>query len=235
MHETNRIEVKRNLTDDLEQEVVAFLNYREGGRIYVGISDDGSAIGVPDFDAVQLTIKNRLRDKILPSCLGLFDVIHEVYMGKDVILINIASGPDKPYYLKKHGMSEKGCFMRVGSAAEPMNVRQIEDLFAKRTRHSLSKITSNRQGLTFEQLKIYYEAKKLKLTDKFPQNLELVTKEGEFNYVAYLLADENGTSVKVAKYAGTDRVDLIESNEYGYCSLIKATKAVLDKLELENK
>src|SRR5690606_11028856 len=151
------------------------------------------------------------------------------------ILINIASGPDKPYYLKKHGMSEKGCFMRVGSAAEPMNVRQIEDLFAKRTRHSLSKITSNRQGLTFEQLKIYYEAKKLKLTDKFPQNLELVTKEGEFNYVAYLLADENGTSIKVAKYAGIDRVDLIESNEYGYCSLIKATKAVLDKLELENK
>jgi hypothetical protein len=28
---------------------------------------------------------------------------------------------------------------------------------------------------------------------------------------------------------------LIESNEYGYCSLIKATKQVLDKLELENR
>jgi predicted HTH transcriptional regulator len=52
---------------------------------------------------------------------------------------------------------------------------------------------------------------------------------------AYLLADENGMSVKVAKYRGKDRVHLIESNEYGYCSLIKATKAVLDKLDLENK
>jgi hypothetical protein len=50
-----------------------------------------------------------------------------------------------------------------------------------------------------------------------------------------LLADENGTSIKVAKYSGTDRVDLIENNEYGYCSLIKATKRVIDKLELENK
>lgn len=30
-------------------------------------------------------------------------------------------------------------------------------------------------------------------------------------------------------------MDLSESNEYGYCSLIKATKSVLDKLELENR
>ena len=32
--ETNRIEYKRELTDDLEKEVVAFLNYREGGFIF---------------------------------------------------------------------------------------------------------------------------------------------------------------------------------------------------------
>lgn len=39
----------------------------------------------------------------------------------------------------------------------------------------------------------------------------------------------------MAKYWGKDRIHLIESNEYGYCSLIKATKSVLDKLDLENK
>ncbi len=51
-------------------------------------------IGVPDFDAVQLKIKDRLRTNILPSCLGLFDVIHEVHNGQDIININIASGSD---------------------------------------------------------------------------------------------------------------------------------------------
>ena len=40
-------------------------------------------------------------------------------------------------------------------------------------------------------------------------------------------------SIKVAKYAGTDKVDLIENEEYGYCSLIKATKNVLDKLKMK--
>lgn len=52
--------------------------------------------------------------------------------------------------------------------------------------------------------------------------------------VVYLLADENGVSIKVAKYAGTDKVDLIENEEYGYCSLIKATHQVLEKLKIEN-
>lgn len=94
---------------------------------------------------------------------------------------------------------------------------------------------TNRPDLGFEQLKIYYEEVGLKLNDKFSSNLELLTYDGDFNYVAYLMSDINGTSIKFAKYSGTDRVDLIESNEYGYCSLIKATKQVLAKLELENR
>lgn len=36
-----------------------------------------------------------------------------------------------------------------------------------------------------------------------------------------IMADSNGTSIKVAKYAGKNKVNLIENNEYGYCSLIK--------------
>jgi predicted HTH transcriptional regulator len=116
-----------------------------------------------------------------------------------------------------------------------MSVRMIEQLFSKRTRNSLGKIVSPRQDLTFAQLKIYYDAKGLQLNDNFAKNLELLTKDGKYNYAAYLIADNNNISIKVAKYVGTDRVDLVESNEYGYCSLIKATKAVLDKIELENR
>ncbi len=35
MTESNRIEYKQELTDGLEKEVIAFLNYREGGIIYL--------------------------------------------------------------------------------------------------------------------------------------------------------------------------------------------------------
>lgn len=75
-------------------------------------------------------------------------------------------------------MSTKGCFIRVGSSSEPMTQTMIEESFASRVRN----IKSRRQDLTFEQLKIYYEEKSLKLNDRFTSNLELLTVDGYYNY-----------------------------------------------------
>lgn len=106
----------------------------------------------------------------------------------------------------------------------------------RRTRNSLTRIRSPRQDLSFAQLKIYCQEAGLTLNDKFATNLELLTEEGDYNYAAYLLADENGNSTQVAKYSGAVRVNLIESKEYGYCCLVKTCKLVLDRLEgLENR
>lgn len=52
MTESNRIEYKQELTDGLEKEVIAFLNYREGGIIYIGIEKDGKTIGLEDSDTI---------------------------------------------------------------------------------------------------------------------------------------------------------------------------------------
>lgn len=112
----------------------------------------------------------------------------------------------------------------------------IEELFARRTRNSIARIRSPRQDLSFEQLKIYYQEVGLSLGEKFAANLELLTEDGAYNFAAYLLADQNGNSVQVAKYAGTDRVDLVESKDYGFCCLLKTCKQVLDRLEgIENR
>ena len=79
MKESNRIELKRELTDSLEKEVVAFLNYREGGHIYIGVDDaTGAVVGVPDCDAVQFKVKDRIKNNLMASTLGLFDVIENL-------------------------------------------------------------------------------------------------------------------------------------------------------------
>ena len=203
MIETNRIEFKRQLTRDMdiEKEVVAFLNYREGGIIYVGIDDNGKPVENPNIDDDMLALKNRIRMGISPSPMGLFDVTVEHIENVPVIKVFVASGSEKPYYKTKYGLSEKGCFIRVGTAAEPMTQEQIEDLYSHRVRNSLRNIRSPRKNLTFRQLHIYYEAMNLTLNEHFMENLDLLTDAGEPNYVAYLLADENSTSIKVAKYA----------------------------------
>jgi predicted HTH transcriptional regulator len=236
--ETHRIEFKRELNDalDLEKEVIAFLNSPEGGFIYLGVDKNGQRVGVADVDGDMLKVEDRIKHNISPSAMGLFDLVEEEGPpGVHCIKIIVASGSEKPYAKKKYGLSEKGCFIRIGTAAEPMPAAMIDKLFASRTRNSIGKIKAHRQALSFEQLRIYYEEKRKPLGRQFKTNLELTTEDGALNYAAYLLADENGMSIKVAKYRGKDRVHLVESNEYGYCSLIKATKAVLDKLDLENK
>ena len=232
--ETNRIENKEMLNDDFEQEVIAFLNYKEGGIIYVGIRKNGQVIGVNDIDQTQLQIKDRIKNNIQPSTLGLFDVVVETIDNKQVIKVVISSGTEKPYYLRKKGRTPEGCYIRVGSSKERMTFDMIDNMYARRVKNTLKEIASPRQELTFNQLKIYYEEHGLNLNDNFLQNLDLLTSEGKYNYDAFLLADENNVSLKVVKYLGTDKMDLIENQEYGYRCLITATNRILDKLDAEN-
>ena len=237
MSETTRIEYKEILTKelDIEKEVIAFLNYKEGGYIYIGIDKNGKAIGVDDVDNCMLKLKDRIKNNISPSAMGLFDISEEKLDDKNIVKVTVASGIEKPYFKSKYGMTSKGAYIRVGTSAEQMPQEMIDRLFSMRTRNSIGRIVSNRQDLTFEQLRIYYDEHGKRLNDNFARSLELLTDSDKYNYVAYLLADENGNSIKVAKYSSLDRCDLTENNEYGYCSLIKATKSVLAKLDIENR
>lgn len=60
--ETGNREYKRQLDRDdrFERAVVAFLNSRDGGTIYLGVEDDGSVCGVADLDLVQRQAADRV-------------------------------------------------------------------------------------------------------------------------------------------------------------------------------
>ena len=126
-------------------------------------------------------------------------------------------------------------FHRVGSATKPMTARQIDELFASRTRNSLGLIASPRQDLRFTQLHIYYQGAGLQPGPLFTRNLELEREDCSFNLAAFLLADANSISIRFAKYSGADWVGLIENEEFGNCCLVKAANQLLDRLEVENR
>ena len=233
--EDNITEFKAELNEKLEKEVVAFLNSDKGGDIYIGVADNGDCLGVDNPDQLQLIISDRIKNNIEPSCLGLFDVYPIEKDQKIIIRIVISRGTEKPYYIKKYGMSPKGCYIRVGSGVKQMNRAMIDTSYAQRTHSSLRNIASPKKELSFEQLKIYYQAKGLNINDSFLKNLDFYTEKGKYNYVAYLLSDNNTLSIKVAKYSGNNKVNLIENEEFGFCSLVKASKSILDKLQIENR
>ena len=233
--EDARNEFKVKLTDKFEEEVISFLN-TNGGNIYIGINDKGDIVGINGkIDLLQRTIKDRIKDNIMPSTLGLYDVVTLEENGKKYIKVIIAHGSDGPYYIKGMGMTPDSCFIRVGSSIQSMPYDMINNRVNKRTRTSLRNIVSPKQNLTFGQLKIYYEEKGFNINNNFLKQLDLYTDDGKYNYNAYLLADNNTVSIKFGKYAGTNAVDLIENEDFGNCSIVKATKNILNKIEIENK
>ena len=234
--EDSRTEFKVKLVDDLEEVVIGFLNSHDGGNIYIGVSDKGEIIGLKNnLDLLQRKIKDRIISNIEPSVMGLFDIQVLSDNNKKYIHITIARGTEKPYHLRGMGMTPDSCFIRIGSSTEKMDEHLINKLFRERTKNSLKNITSPKQDLSFSELKIYYKEKGIDVGYNFERQLEFFTDEGKYNYVAYLLADNNTVSIKVAKYAGNDVDELMENYEYGFCSLITATKRVLEKIRTENK
>ena len=129
LQESNRIEFKVELNDKLEKEVVAFLNNKEGGILYVGVDDNGKPVRISDIDSTQLKIADRIKNNILPSTLGLFDIVTEEIDNISVIKILISSGLEKPYYIKRQGMSPNGCFTRMGASSQPMSTVMIATVY----------------------------------------------------------------------------------------------------------
>ncbi|MFR5985053.1 MAG: RNA-binding domain-containing protein [Bacilli bacterium] len=233
--ESSRIEFKVKMVDNLEETIIAFLNSKDGGIIYLGINDKGKIIGLNgNLDLLQRKVKDRIISNIEPSALGLFDLEILEKDNKKYLKIIIARGLEKPYHIKGMGMTSDSCFIRVGSSNEKMSDYLISEMFKERTKNSIKNIVSPNQNLTFTDLKIYYK-EGFDVGSNFEKQLNFFTFDNKYNYLAYLLADENTISIKVAKYVGTDVDELMENYEFGYCSLIKATNRVLEKFRVENK
>ena len=234
MFENEVIEFKEKLNDRLEREVVAFLNTTHGGSIYIGIADDGTAVGVDGLDSKQKEIKDRLKNNISPSTVGLFEIATPVIDGKQCIQVIVSGGNQQPYYIKKFGMSTEGCFFRVGSTAEKMTDGMIMELFQKRSKETLTSRRSPRQDLSFNYLRQHYMEKGYEVGDNFLIQLELYTEENEFNYLAYLLSDQNCLKYQYARYDGDDVFNLVEHKEFGNQSILKTTSDILEFIQNRN-
>lgn len=233
-HEDEKTELKRILNDAFEKEVDAFLNTL-GGQILIGIEDNGTVCGVENADQVALSIADRIRNNILPSAMGLFTVEIRQEEMRSYLVVTVAGGLERPYYLKKYGMTPNGCYTRIGTQASPMTQNMIDGFFSRRILNTLHNVVSPNQELTFTQLKIYYQEKGYDVAGSyFLKNLDLFTEDGKYNYAAYLMADHNGTSIKVARFCGTEKLDIVERNEFGRCCLIKSALNVLERLNVAN-
>ena len=64
--ESETVELKSVVVDDIKKEIIAFANC-EGGKLYIGVQDDGTVIGLDDPDEAALQVSNMVRDAIKPD------------------------------------------------------------------------------------------------------------------------------------------------------------------------
>ena len=64
--ESETVELKAIVVEDIKKEVIAFANC-EGGKLYIGVQDDGTVSGLDNPDETSLQISNMVRDAIKPD------------------------------------------------------------------------------------------------------------------------------------------------------------------------
>lgn len=98
-----------------------------------------------------------------------------------------------------------------------MTEEQIETKYCEtlnRLEKSIIDIENYEQNLSFSMLKNYYIAKGFHINDKtFNKNYKLINSEGKYNILSGLLANENDVSIKVVRFAGKTKSELVEKSE----------------------
>lgn len=122
--ESSKVEFK---TEDvhpvaLAEEIVAFANF-EGGKILIGVSDNGVIKGCVRED-LETFIVNICRNNVKPSIIP--EIEHKVINNKKIFVVTIVKG-DTPY------STGKGLYyIRVGSTKQIPTQQEVLRLFQKR-------------------------------------------------------------------------------------------------------
>ncbi len=235
--ESDSLELKATLTDNLLKEIVAFLNVG-GGTILVGVNDDGEPIGVTNIDTIMKSIAEIITSKIEPSPIEHVKVDLIFDEDKTIVRIQIINGVEPIYCIKKHGFSSSGCYQRVGTSCVPMNDEQIISRYSKRFINDdpLVNAKTNLTSLTFKTLKMLYVDKGYVLNDEtYKDNLNLRKDENVYTLLGELVSEENRHSTIFVKFDGNDKTAVSQRSDYGHRSLLHTIDQVLNRLSSENQ
>ena len=231
--ESETIELKEIVTDEIKKEIIAFANCN-GGKLYIGVKDDGTVIGVDDADNVSLQISNMVRDTIKPDVTMFvhYETIEEE--GKEIIAIDIQRGTDRPYYLAKKGMRPEGVYVRQGYSSVPATDTAIRRMVKETDGDRFEAMRSLNQDLTFEATKKEFDLRKIEFGSKQMQTLKLIDQDGLYTNLGLLLSDQCVHTIKVAVFQGTDQMVFKDRREFSG-SLLKQMNEVYDFIDLHNQ
>ncbi len=231
--ESEIVELKSILTEELKTEIVAFLNSYLGGTIYVGVDDEGNVLDITQEqkDLNESKIINWIRDEaIYPNCS---EFVRLGYNEDNVLSITIIPGSDKPYYLKEKGMKASGVYIRYGRNKSQASKEEITRMIMESNKVFYEELESDMQDLTFNILKLKFEEKNMKFKD-FKMVTSGFIKNNKYTNLAFIFSDQYDVDTKVGVYQGLNRA-IFKSKKEFTGSIIKQIDNVLEYYQLCNE
>ena len=204
MTENKTTELKREYIDAIKNTVTAFANC-DGGIIYIGINDDGTACGVEDVDATMLRASGAIRDAIRPDVTMFTEITNEVMEDKNVVVITVQRGTARPYYIAGKGIRPEGVYVRQGASTVPATESAILAMIKETSGDSYESARSLQQNLTFEKTSAFFAKRDVAFGDAQMRTLHFIGSDDNYTNLALLLSDQCVHTTKLAVFEGSEK------------------------------
>lgn len=231
--ETEIVELKSIVMDDIKKEIIAFANC-DGGTVYVGMADDGKVLGVENADECALQISNMVRDAVKPDVTMFIHYETLECDGKAVVAVNIQRGTNRPYYLAKKGLRPEGVYVRQGYSSVPATDTAIRQMIKETDGDSFENMRSINQALTFEATKKEFEKRNVVFGQPQMQTLKIVSADGIYTNLGLLLSEQCLHTIKAAVFEGINQNVFKDRREFSG-SLMQQLNDVYDYIDFHNQ
>ena len=231
--ESIHLELKKEYVKDILKTVIAFAN-TSGGKIYIGIDDDGKVLGVQKLDTDILKLSNSIRDSIKPDITLFTSILVEKIDGKDVIVVDVQKGASSPYYLTDKGIRPSGVYVRQGASSVPATDAAILKMIRDTDGDNFEELRSLNQNLDFDFLKKEFEDANIKLEHSQMRTFNIIDEDGLYTNLGLLLSEQCPHTIKAAVFEGSTKEIFKDRFEFSG-SLLKQMKDVYSFLNRYNR
>ena len=233
LQESELVELKSIVTDDIKKEIIAFANC-QGGKIYIGIGDDGTVIGLDDPDSTALQVSNMVRDAIKPDLTMFLHYETLKEDGKQIVVIDIQQGTERPYYIAKKGLRPEGVYVRQGYSSVPATNTIIRRMIKETDGDHFEDMRSLNQKLTFAAAKKEFFERDILLGQAQMKTLGVMSQDGVYTNLGLLLSDQCMHTIKVAVFEGNTQNEFKDRKEFSG-SLFQQMEEVYDYIDFRNQ
>ena len=231
--ESIHLELKKEYVKDILKTVIAFAN-TSGGKIYIGIDDDGKVLGVQRLDTDILKLSNSIRDSIKPDITLFTSILVEKIDSNDVIVVDVQKGASSPYYLTDKGIRPSGVYVRQGASSVPATDAAILKMIRDTDGDNFEELRSLNQNLDFDFLKKEFEDSNIKLEHSQMRTFNIIDEDGLYTNLGLLLSEQCPHTIKAAVFEGSTKEIFKDRFEFSG-SLLKQMKDVYSFLNRYNR